>query len=198
MLGMDEKRCETCDEPLGTIHPGRPNRFCSQSCYFASATRRKKRVAKVKGQRMKRAVGHPIAPPSGVVAVSRLTLYDHIGGGPHPCHWCGAVVQWKTGLVPGALIVDHLNWDQNDDRVENLLVSCNRCNSHRVADKSKRLIEEGEPTVIRNGRPTRAVQRSCESCGNEFLTIPAEVAKGKGRFCSRSCARRAPRKPKVS
>ncbi len=131
---------------------------------------------------------HPIAPPSGIVAVARLALYEKIGPGPHPCNWCGEPVDWILGLVPGCLVADHLNWDRNDDRPENLVPSCRTCNAHRAQKGNRPLLRDGDITMLWGGRPTRAVERACAVCGASFLTIPAEVAKGKGRSCSRSCA----------
>lgn len=136
---------------------------------------------------MVNAKGHPIAPPSGTVAVARLALYDKIGPGEHPCNWCGGLVSWKLGLVPGALIADHLNFDRNDDSPGNLVASCNSCNAHRTRQGDRNLIREGELTMLWGGRTTRAVERFCNTCGTAFLTIPAEVDKGRGRYCSRAC-----------
>ncbi len=146
---------------------------------------------------MTRAVGHPLAPPSGAVAISRVTLYDRIGPGEHPCHWCGDLVEWMVGRGvrnPRALLVDHLDHDATNDDPANLVPSCNPCNSHRRHNGNSAIIEPDELVFITSdGHATRGVKRSCEQCDTEFVTRPAEVAKGKGRFCSRSCARRRPR-----
>lgn len=147
---------------------------------------------------MRSAKGHPLAPPSGLVAVARLVLWDKIGPGAHACHWCGKQVRWTPGdpYAADALIADHLDWDATNDAPENLVPSCNPCNGHRRKSGNAGIINPDESTVMRTGGRTRAIQRACETCGATFLTIPAEVRKGKGRFCSRSCARRAPRRPK--
>lgn len=145
---------------------------------------------------MRTAKGHPIAPPSGIVPVARLVLWDKIGPGPHPCHWCGKAIRWTPGdpYAPDALVADHLDWDATNDAPENLVPSCGPCNGHRRRSRQARIIQDGELKTTWGGYVTRAVERSCETCGNQFLTIPAEVKKGKGRFCSRSCARRAPKR----
>jgi len=194
MATGDNRVCENCGGLFTPKYKHRPGRFCSSACYHASGAPRGRPQATVKDQRMRAAKSHPIAPPSGVVAVSRLVLYDKIGPGPHPCNWCGGEVDWKTGLVAGALIADHLNWDREDDRPENLVPACNPCNVNRQREFEDRAIADDDLTVIwGSGGRTRAIRRECEYCGVEFLTIPAEVKKGKGRFCSRSCARRNPR-----
>lgn len=188
-----ERVCETCGGSFTPKYKHRPGRYCSLPCYYESGQPRGLPKQRVKNQHMRAAKGHPIAPPSGMVAVSRLVLYEKIGSGPHACLWCGEEVDWKTGLVPGALIADHLNWDRNDDRPENLVPACNPCNVNRQRANETRAITDEDLTMIWGGYRTRAVQRGCEYCGAEFLTVPAEVRKGKGRFCSRSCARRKPR-----
>lgn len=147
---------------------------------------------------MRTAKSHPVAPPSGVAPIARIVLWDKIGPGPHACHWCGGEVQWTTAgpYAPAALLADHLDWDPTNDVPENLVPSCNPCNAHRRKNGQARIIKDGELKTLWGGCVTRAVERHCETCGSRFLTIPAEVKKGKGRFCCRSCARRAPRRPK--
>lgn len=192
---MDTKNCATCGAPFTPRHYDRPNRFCSSPCYQASRAG-KVQKADVVGQRMRRVPGHPIAPPSGTVAVARLVLYEKIGPGEHPCHWCGALVKWIAGGhvgTPGSLMADHLDWDRANDAPENLVPSCNHCNAHRTAHGGRAPLRHDELTMMWGGARTRAVRRYCNHCGTEFLTIPAEVRKGHGRYCSRSCARRAPR-----
>lgn len=183
--------CGTCGIAFAPRR-GRESKYCSRTCYAESL-----RGTKVDGvaHRTRTLKGHPIAPPCGVLAVARINLYEKIGPGPHACNWCGIEVDWNRGRhAPGNLIADHLNWDATDDAPGNLVASCNLCNTHRHAHGAG-LIGAEEPTVIWGGSSTRAVERACEYCGSAFLTIPAEVKKGKGRFCSRSCARRAPRRP---
>lgn len=132
--------------------------------------------------------GHPLAPPSGLVAVARLTLWEKIGPGPHPCHWCKESVDWVNGrYAKGALIADHLNWDTADDSPGNLVPSCNACNGHRRREGGSTLIKPGELTRKTGKAETRAWVRYCNLCGNEFAAIPAEVFSGKARYCSRQC-----------
>lgn len=75
---------------------------------------------------------HPLAGAQGKVLAHRVVLYDLIGPGSHPCHWCGATVTWRRGRVRvGSLVVDHLNEVKTDNRPENLVPSCNPCNTTR-------------------------------------------------------------------
>lgn len=72
------------------------------------------------------AKGHPVAMRNGRAYEHRVVLYDTIGKGPHCCHWCGTSIDWKGELQP-----DHLNGATDDNRPENLVPSCRRCNVTR-------------------------------------------------------------------
>lgn len=162
------------------------SKYCSPACYYARGPDGP-RKASVKTPRQQTAKGHPLAPASGRVAVSRLVLYDKIGSGPHKCHWCGSSLEWRIGTsshAPDALFVDHLDWDRLNDDPANLVASCGDCNARRAAPGRRNAIQPGELTVPIGKNRTRAVRRVCEACGREFLTSPTKHA----RFCSRQCA----------
>jgi hypothetical protein len=174
--------CETCGlsfEPK----PQRSGRFCSVECFWARGPDGP-RQASVKGFRMRTLRDHPLAPPSGVLPVSRIVLYEKIGPGPHPCHWCGRLVNWGRGITTDGLIADHLDWDHTNDDPANLVPSCNSCNTRRAAPGRQGAIQAYEPTFpISNGYRTRAVQCTCGTCGKEFL-----ATKSRPRlYCSRPC-----------
>lgn len=125
-----------------------------------------------------------------------MVLFEKIGNGTHPCYWCGKPVTWMpgAGLAEGALVADHLDWNDQNDSPENLVPSCIVCNAHRTRSGDKRLIIEGELYVTRpNGSRHRAIEKPCEQCGAPFVAMLAQIKTGKGRFCSRSCARKNPR-----
>jgi hypothetical protein len=77
------------------------------------------------------AKGHPLAHANGRAYEHRVVLYDHIGIGPHACHWCDAEVDWLPKGNPRELQPDHLNNDGADNRIENLVPACRSCNSTR-------------------------------------------------------------------
>lgn len=191
--------CENCGEDFAPKKGSRVGRFCSLRCYHAAG--RPKRRADV-AYRMTRAPDHPVAPASGTVAVCRIVLYDSIGPGAHPCHWCGCEVRWMAGggLARGALLVDHLNFDPADDRIENLVPACQPCNAHRRKTGGAALIKADEVfRVFPNGTRTRALRRYCVICATPFLAVPAEAKiPGRAIYCSLSCARRAPRRARRS
>jgi hypothetical protein len=70
---------------------------------------------------------HPLANQRGNVDEHRKILYDSLGAGPHTCYWCGVMIDWNTAVV------DHLNDQKADNKVENLALSCNECNRARGA-----------------------------------------------------------------
>lgn len=61
-------------------------------------------------------------------------LWNRIGPGEHPCHWCGATVEWG-GRGARRLVVDHVNGVKVDNRDENLVPSCSSCNVRRRSER---------------------------------------------------------------
>lgn len=84
------------------------------------------------GYRLVYRPGHPLASTKGTAYEHRVVLFDSIGSSSHPCHWCGASLDWSIRRGPGALEVDHLNADGFDNRLENLVPSCRTCNTTRA------------------------------------------------------------------
>lgn len=104
--------------------------------------------------------GHPLANRIGTLAEHRKVAYETFGDGPHPCHWCGVLLDW--GGTSG-INIDHLNGVKDDNRKENLVISCLRCN--RIG--------------MRKGDKNIREFRSCDRCGRLTMNI---------KFCSRRCA----------
>lgn len=60
-------------------------------------------------------------------------LYEKIGPGVHPCHWCGQPVAWilRTRTEDGRasdLMADHLDANCRNNLPENLVPACTFCN----------------------------------------------------------------------
>lgn len=165
-------------------------RFCSKRCAYDA-----RHVTVPARRKVRRQLDHPLAGKTGLLAESRAALFDSIGWGPHNCHWCEKPVNWlvgKSGNAPDALIADHLNGDFRNDSLENLVPSCGVCN----ATRTQRIKPEEAFAVRANGTRVRAVERVCATCGKVFLIAPSLLNRraNAGLYCSRSCARRAPRR----
>ena len=68
---------------------------------------------------------HPLSTTSGNVLDHRRVAYNKYGEGPHPCHWCSVVLEWRV------IQVDHLDWVRDNNHPDNLVVSCQPCNNGR-------------------------------------------------------------------
>lgn len=146
-----------------------------------------------KARRMVYKPMHPLAI-RGYLLEARMVLYDTIGPGFHPCHWCQTMVQWLPGHGPrkGALVVDHIDWNPHNNATSNLVPSCQSCNGKRTRRQTTYTVHDEEKYIIRpNGTRLRAEQRTCAYCHANFLIAPASTTRGRGVFCSRSCARKA-------
>lgn len=84
--------------------------------------------------------GHPLANSGGQIHEHRLVLWEKLGceslDCAHYCHWnCGKLLVWGGH---SGIIVDHIdeNWLNNDP--ENLVPSCNFCNTRRKMQRTRR------------------------------------------------------------
>lgn len=188
------RSCETCGKPFTTLFRKlalNQGRFCSLQC--AGMARRNgsptTRYAFVHRP------DHPLWTGQKIPE-HRILLYDKLGPGPHPCHWCGEMVDWMPGNATrhGSLVVDHLDNDGRNNALENLVPSCHTCNVRR--GMRHRMIPDDVLTIDNpHGRGKRRVEvRICQTCGVEFMFATFDTRPNRGRFCSMSCARRGKRK----
>jgi hypothetical protein len=128
--------------------------------------------------------GHPVASARGHAQLHRVVLYDAIGPGQHPCHWCGTPVEWafgQRGTPAGALVSDHVDGDRLNNALVNLVPSCGVCNGHRLP--SWEPWQPGDPVGVRDLRlemcrsgrheltegnvyvhPSKSAARECLAC----------------------------------
>ena len=90
-----------------------------------------KPVLEAKRYRQRTLRTHPLANAIGRVYEHRMVLFDSIGFLAVPCFWCGKKLVFKDNLF-----VDHLNHDRHDNRIQNLVPSCNNCNAGRTSANS--------------------------------------------------------------
>lgn len=185
-------------EATFTTYPSLDQRYCCKGCFRREWWRKRKASGKVGDGAYKadKMPSHPLAGASGIVSRSRRLLYDAIGPGWHECHWCKRAVRWLNARGRGArggataLLVDHVDGNTRDNALDNLVPCCHRCNIKREHPNT---IASGELFITKaDGKKARAVERYCCTCGEKFLADRAQVAIGRGLYCSRSCARRVP------
>lgn len=185
------KPCAYCGKTYKPSH-NEKGKYCSFECSVKGRGQRKPET--VKSYRpLRTAKGHPIAPPSGLVPVARLNLYDKIGPGVHPCNWCDDPVSWDAPRYsPEELMADHVDWNTSNDAPGNLVPSCNTCNSNRRSGQEWRgvagRIKDGELTIQLGNARTRAAQVICAQCGHEYLVRLSLVATP--QLCSAQCRKR--------
>lgn len=96
------------------------------------------RLIDKKRYQQKKMPNHPLAKGSGRVFVHRVTLFDNLGAGSFPCHWCGKLLYWHKSYPEhdDALLVDHLDHNRHNNHPDNLVPACNSCNSKRRRNRS--------------------------------------------------------------
>lgn len=117
--------CQRCGTSFMAPPSQRARKFCSQKCSRTEpGSGRRAHVTRR---------GHPLAAiDDGRIMLHRLVLFEKIGPGVHPCHWCGTSVTWHRRVaLRGDLVSDHLNGNTRDNSPENLVPSCTRCNALR-------------------------------------------------------------------
>lgn len=116
-----------CDRPATRIESG----YC-EACYVSA--RRHGSPRQPVGPKQKVSSSgyvsvtdrdHPLSSRKGLLYVHRKVAYEKHAGRCPGCYWCGDPLTWEQAVV------DHLNEVKDDNRPENLEVSCSRCNRVR-------------------------------------------------------------------
>jgi hypothetical protein len=89
------------------------------------------------------------------------------------CEMCGQGEEWRGARM--SLILDHINGERDDHRLENLRIVCPNCAATL-------------PTHCGKGLKKRRKPKSCEGCGVEF-----EPRFKRQKFCSLQCGQQAGR-----
>lgn len=165
-------------------------RFCSRRCASRGAWEVGENARKRSNRKYYVTLmikGHPLATERGRVCEHRVVLYEKLGPGSHPCHWCGATLTWM-GMIPtrtkGYLCTDHLDSDKHNNSPGNLVPSCLPCNTRRGFG-FKKIEDTDNHFTDKHGKRIRATDEVCEICGKAYKGVLG--SKLKRRFCSHSC-----------
>lgn len=105
------------------------------------------------------AAGHPMSHPNGQALEHRVVLYDAIGPGTHPCHWCGVGVTWRVDLT-----VDHVDAVKENNDLSNLVPACTRCNTQRHYAAITHCVRGHEFTAANTYISSTDGSRQCRAC----------------------------------
>lgn len=86
------------------------------------------------------------------------------------CELCGQDENWRGSQI--SLIIDHVNGDRNDNRIENLRIVCPNCAASLE-------------THCGRAKPKLDRERECQRCGKAFQAKYRDH-----RYCSRECGQR--------
>jgi len=110
---------------------------------------------------------HPLADANGDVYMHRKVLYDAIGPGPHPCHWCGQLASWGRTIGGTAeLFAVQLDGNYLNVDITNIAPACPPCTTRYSRDGiHKRMRQsEGERLTHPPATDRRAVLRGRPFC----------------------------------
>lgn len=153
-MPLEKRICarEGCDVEFEVwVYPSRkrPSLYHDRKCAAQARWERERRGSQ---RAAKYLPNHPLASKTGKVLVARLVLYEKLGPGPHPCHWCSEIVEWTAfrdgrGCRKGTLAADHLDGDKHNNEPENLVAACNDCNTlrgymHGWSERHKRSVTD--------------------------------------------------------
>lgn len=89
---------------------------------------------------------------------------------PYQCSICGQLPEWQN--KPLTLILDHINGENKDDRLENLRWVCPNCNQQldTTNGKNKKHKDHNLNYCIDCGKPITKRATRCLDCANKFRT----------------------------
>jgi hypothetical protein len=186
-MGKAETReCLICGTSFKN-YPSWNKRYCSQAC---KGVARRKPDEEFGGEYRYSyvPVGHPLAKPgSRHIPTHRLTLWNSIGPGSHPCYRCGELVTWmqhRPATTPGSLVADHIDRNKLNNDLSNLRPACHTCN---LLNSDRTIADDESYRVIHKGTRVRGETRRCATCDGSFVAWPDTGRPRRGIYCSKAC-----------
>lgn len=176
-----ELTCKWCGNAFAVKTPSeaRKRMFCGQECArhgnWKPSPRAPYRMTKLPE-------GHPLTVGQGrTLGVHKLALWEKIGPGTHPCHYCAVPVTWRARESGARLTVEHLDRDRLNNNPANLVPCCYRCNN---LNRSTIVSDDELFRVHASGHRIRGNPAVCQHCGTDYVARRDH----KGWFCSRKCS----------
>lgn len=180
-----ELTCKRCGEPFtvdGTARE-RERQYCGQAC-ARHGNWKERPTAPYRNTLLPE--GHPLTAGKGrMVSVHKLVLWNKIGPGEHPCHYCSTPVSWDAPRYsPERLETEHLDRDRFNNEPENLVPCCHRCN---MQNRSMNVTDDEPWRRHAGGWRIRGNPAVCRYCGKDYVARRDH----QGLFCSRGCSNRS-------
>ena len=109
---------------------------------------------------------------SGYAYEHRVVFFNNYGEGPYNCHWCGVSLNFED------ICIDHLNEIKTDNRIENIVCSCNPCNSGRTAKKCRDAIIRKQGYMITHNQQTMCLEDWARKIGITSTGLKWRIDRG--------------------
>lgn len=178
---MELRRLKRCQAPGCDRERSGRAQWCEMHYYRLRRTGALELTIRIPASRLKTSAGYIMvwAPGHqletrcghGRVFEHRIVYHQHHGNGPFSCHWCGKRVVWST------MHVDHLDDDPKNNKIDNLVASCPRCNQKRGIPKM-RATQNAQGRLLTANGETKSISAWSRDTGLSRAAIQFRLKKG--------------------